>query len=188
MVMPKSVVFLLALLCCTVRYAVAMSVDEAYRSIPHQKTDFDPDSARMHSDEAVYLDSFLALVNAAIVERVQALQWFSSGGAAGKSHADYRAGIDSILADFSRLSVPGGLQDIHTQVVTGVQLQLKYFEEWAEKTARGDRFRFYSANKHIVDSSRHLRSAYRQLIKRYPQATRNNRQAFYDYLCALDFI
>ena len=186
--MPKTAVFLLVLLCCAVRCAVAMSVDEAYRAIPHQKTDFDPASARMRADEAAYLDAFFALVNAAIVERVQALQWFSSGGSVGKPHADYRVRIDTILADLDRLDVPAGLRDIHGQVVAAVWLQAEYFEEWSERTARGDRFRFDRSDRHVADSSRRLISAYRQLMKRYSKATSNNRQAFYDYLCALDFI
>lgn len=165
-----------------------MSVDEAYRAIPHQKTDFDRNTAGMRTDEAVYLDAFFALVNAAIVERVQALQWFSSGGSTGKAHDHYRASIDTILADLNQLTVPAGLRDMHRQVVAAVRLQSEYFDGWAERTARGERFRFDSTDQHVVAASHQLISAYRQLMKRYPEATGNNRQAFYDYLCALDFI
>jgi hypothetical protein len=165
-----------------------MSVDEAYRAIPHQKTHFDRNTARMRADETAYLDSFFTLVNAAIVARVQTLQWLSSGGSAGKPYAHYRASIDAILADFDRLTVPAGLRDVQKQVVAAVRLHSEYFADWAERTNRGERFRFSTADKRITASSRLLIRSYNRLMEHYPEATRNNRQSFYDHLCALDFI
>lgn len=167
---------------------MAMSVDEAYRAIPHQKTDFDRSAAHMRSDEAAYLDTFFTLVNAAIVAKVQALQWLSSGGSTGSSYTHYRATIDAILADFNQLSIPAGLQDVQKQVVAAVQLHSGYFADWDEKSVRGERFHFSAADKRIVASSRLLIQSYNRLMKIYPNTSRNNHQAFYDHLCALDFI
>ena len=186
--MPGKLLVLFFLLCSGSQCAVAMSVDEAYQAIPHQKTDFDRNTARMRAAETAYLDSFFTLVNAAIVAKVQTLQWLSSGGSAGKSCAHYRDSIEAILADFNRLTIPAGLRDVQKQVVAAVRLHAEYFEDWAERTSRGERFRFSTADKRIAASSRQLIGSYNQLMKRYPEATRNNRQAFYDHLCALDFI
>ena len=186
--MPGKVLFLCSLLCCANQFAVAMSVDEAYRAIPHKKTDFDRYTARMSTDETAYLDSFFTLVNAAIVAKVQTLKWFSSGGTAGKPYAQYRSRVDVILADFNRLSIPVSLRDVQKQVVAAVQLHSEYFRDWAARTSTGERFRFSATDERITASSRQLIGSYNQLMQRYPEATRNNRQAFYDHLCALDFI
>jgi hypothetical protein len=186
--MSRKALLLCFLLCSESHGALAMSVDEAYRSIPHQKTDFDHNTARMRAGESAYLDSFFTLVNAAIVARVQTLQWFSSGGSAGIPYAHYRASIDAILADFERLTVPAGLGDVQQQVLAAVRLHSEYFADWTARTSRGERYRFSSKDKRISASSRLLISAYKRLMQRYPKATRNNRQAFYDHLCALDFI
>lgn len=167
---------------------MAMSVDEAYRAIPHQKTDFDRSVAHMQSDEAAYLDTFFTLINAAIVAKVQALQWLSSGGSSGSSYTRYHATIDAILTDFNQLRIPAGLQDMQKQVVAAVQLHSEYFADQDERSVRGERFYFSAADKRIVASSRLLIQSYNRLMKTYPDASRNNRQAFYDHLCALDFI
>lgn len=186
--MSMKVLLLCLLLCIGSPCAVALSVDEAYRAIPHQQTDFDRHTAQMDVDEALYLDDFFTLVNAAIVERVQALQWLSSGGSAGKTYADYRASMDLVFADFDRLTVPAGVHDVHKQVIAAMRLQSEYLGDWAERTGRGERFRFSASDKRITASSRLLIASYNQLMERYPEASRHNRQAFYDHLCALDFI
>jgi hypothetical protein len=186
--MSKKMLLLGFLLYVGSQVAVAMSVDEAYRAIPHQKTDFDRHTARMRADETFYLDTFFRLVNAAIVEKVQTQQWLSSGGTAGKSTTSYRTNIVALLADFDRLTIPAGLHEVQKQVVAAVRLQAEYFADWAERTGEGEHYRFSASDKRIAASSHLLISAYKRLIKRYPQATRNNRKAFYDHLCALDFI
>ena len=186
--MSRKILFLCFLLCSGSQCAVAMSVDEAYRAIPHQKTDFNRSEAHMRSDEATYLDSFFTLINAGIVAKVQALQWLSSGGATGSPYIRYRATVDAILADFNRLTIPADLHDVQKQIVSAMQLHSEYFAEWAERSDLGERFHFDGADKRIVGSSHLLIQSYNRLMQLYPDASSNNRQAFYDHLCALDFI
>ncbi|MCP4488040.1 MAG: hypothetical protein GY820_12070 [Gammaproteobacteria bacterium] len=40
----------------------------------------------------------------------------------------------------------------------------------------------------VKSSSQHLIAAHSLLKQLYPQETKHNQQAFFDYLCALDFI
>src|SRR5690349_25008254 len=56
----------------------AISVEEAYRAIPHRYTPFESRSVRMSATDAAVLQEFFRLLNLAIVERVQALWWFQS--------------------------------------------------------------------------------------------------------------
>ena len=67
--MSRKMLFLCFLLCSGSQCVVAMSLDEAYRAIPHQKTYFDRSEAHMRRDEAAYLDSLFTLINAAIVAK-----------------------------------------------------------------------------------------------------------------------
>src|SRR5262245_31976419 len=50
----------------------ALSVEEAYRLIPHQRTVFQPTSARMTAPERAYLVAFFNVVDQAIVAKVSA--------------------------------------------------------------------------------------------------------------------
>ena len=50
-----------------------MTVEEAYKAIPHRYTPFEAGSASMTSQESRFLADFFGLVNLAIVERVQTL-------------------------------------------------------------------------------------------------------------------
>ena len=68
------------LACLLAPVAQAMTVEEAYHLIPHKKTDFNVSSANVTAAEAAYLEQFFKLVNLAIVERVQMLQWFHDDG------------------------------------------------------------------------------------------------------------
>jgi len=45
-----------------------------------------------------------------------------------------------------------------------------------------------SRNQLIQSSHQHLLAAYGVLMHSYPEETKHNKQAFFDYLCALDFI
>src|SRR5262245_25586136 len=50
----------------------ALSVEEAYRLIPHQRTVFQPASARMTASERAYLAAFFNAIDQAIVAKVSA--------------------------------------------------------------------------------------------------------------------
>ena len=138
-----------------VRAAAAMSVDEAYASIPHRRTVFDRRAALMPADEADCLVRLFALVDRAIVARVT------------------KTGYEPLLAELRALALPARLQPVQRLVVEAVVAERAYLE--------GDASAVHTA-------SVRLHEAYGHLMRLYPEEGAQNRDAFFDYLCALDFL
>lgn len=63
---------------------LALSIDEAYKAIPHRQTVFKLNQARMSIDEKEFLEEFFHLVDLAMVERVEMLTWLSTNGQKGR--------------------------------------------------------------------------------------------------------
>jgi hypothetical protein len=172
--------------------ASAMTVEEAYRAIPHRYTAFETKSAKMDLKEAAYLESFFRLVNLAIIERVQMLTWFQSNGRQGSSLQSYRKRVGDLITQFGALAVPKNLEEVRRQVVEAIKDQRTYFEEWEQAMTKREPFRYALSTgpRHpkVLASSQKLQQAYAQLMRLYPQEVSRNQQAFFDHLCALDFI
>ena len=137
--------------------AAAMSVDEAYASIPHRRTVFDRRAALMPADEADGLVRLFALVDRAIVARVT------------------KTGYEPLLAELRALALalPARLQPVQRLVVEAVVAERAYLD--GEASA-------------VHTASARLHEAYGQLMRLYPEEGAQNRDAFFDYLCALDFL
>ena len=172
--------------------ASAMTVEEAYRTIPHRYTAFDTKSAKMNLKESACLENFFALVNLAIVERVQTLTWFQSNGKQGTSFQNYRKRVGDLITQLGVLAVPRNLEEVRQQVVEAIKDQRAYFEEWEQTMKKREPFKHAlgSGLRHprVLASSQKLQQAYAQLMQLYPREESRNQQAFFDHLCALDFI
>jgi hypothetical protein len=173
-------------------FASAMTVEEAYGAIPHRYTAFETKSAKMDPKEAACLDSFFRLVNLAIIERVQTLTWFQSNGRQGSSLQSYRKRVGDLITKFGGLDVPKNLEEIRRQVVEAIKDQRAYFEEWEQATTKKQPFKYAlgAGPRHprVLASSQKLQQAYAQLMQIYPRERSRIQQAFFDHLCALDFI
>ena len=150
--MRAATVVVLALL---VRSAAAMSVEDAYASIPHRRTAFDRRAATMDAAEADALARLFTLVDRAIVARVT------------------KAGHDVVLAELRSLDPPPRLARVHALVTDAVVAERAYLA--------GD-------PAAVQTASARLHEAYGELMRLYPGEGAHNRDAFFDYLCALDFL
>jgi len=160
----------------------ALSVEGAYQAIPHRRTVFDPGNASMSAEERDYLVRLFDLVDEAVVERVRLLQRFSSGmNSAAQAGNNY----GSILDRLNDLSVPDGLGEVHDLVVAAVQDQSDFFDAWSEVYPEPLDVRSHELSQ---SASQELQQAYGLLMEIYPQESGHNKNAFYDYLCALDFL
>ena len=170
----------------------AMSVEEAYRAIPHRYTPFESKSVKMSPKDAAVLQEFFRLLNLAIVERVQAQTWFQSNGKRGVAFPNYQRSTDGLIAQLEALTQPDSLKAVHRDVIDALRDQRAYFEEWQRAVHRGEPFRYPpGASPHhprVLSSSQKLQQAYGRLMQLYPQETERTKQAFFDHLCALDFI
>ena len=171
----RSVLLIFVLLYCASGYA--MGVDQAYRSIPHQRTVFELQQSTIPASEARQVAKLLSLSEKAMVERVDAM-------VNGAKKTGYFSRIDSILWQIDQLPVPKRVQAARDNIHQAVQQHRAFFEL---QKVTGNKAKA-SRNKLVQSSHRHLITAYQQLKKAYPRETKHNQQAFFDYLCALDFI
>lgn len=166
------------------RDLIAIADDEtiaaAYRAIPHRRTTFDRGAARMTDREKTYLRAFFHLVDLAMVERVRMARWLSSAGSEGKLASNY--GV--ILEELAELDPPRSLREVQKLVAAAIEEQRALLEAWKKVGKRT----FPRGDSRVRSSSSKLHRAYSLLMKAYPREERNNKQAFFDHLCALDFI
>ena len=170
----------------------AISVEEAYRAIPHRYTTFETTQVKMSPKDAAVLQEFFRLVNLAIVERVQAQAWFQSNGKRGVAFPNYQRSTDGLIVQLEGLIIPEALKAVRRDVIDALKDQRAYFEEWQRAVRKGEPFRYPpGASPHhprVLSSSQKLQQAYARLIHLYLQETERIKQAFFDHLCALDFI
>jgi hypothetical protein len=170
----------------------AISVEDAYRAIPHRYTPFESRSVKMSPKDAAVLQEFFRLLNLAIVERVQTQAWFQSTGKRGVAFLNYQRTTDGLILQLEALTIPESLKTVHRNVIHALKDQRAYFEEWQQAIHKREPFKHaLGASPHhprVLSSSQKLQQAYGQLIHLYPQETQQTKQAFFDHLCALDFI
>jgi len=153
----------------------SMTVDQAYHAIPHQRTRFDPSPAAMVANEKQFLDSFFGLTDLAVAERV-GLQMAIARGAAARDN------YDAILARLAALTAPAKLAKARQLVSEAVKEQREYLRHLRAGAT-------FDANAPLVQSSHDkLIAAYGELMRIYPSENAHNKKAFFDHLCALDFI
>ena len=152
----------------------SMTVDEAYKAIPHGKTRFDASAASMDVAEKAFLDTFFGLSDLAVAERVGTQVALSQ-------KRPIAANYDEILRRLEALNVPTKLAAAHRLVTDAVKEQRQYLD-----TQKGGGA--FDANAPLVESSHQkLIQAYNELMRLYPSENAHNKQAFFDHLCALDF-
>ncbi len=156
------------------------TIAAAYRAIPHRRTVFDQDAVGMSARDKTYLHDFFYIVDLAMVERVRMARWLASGGRQGKVASNYAV----ILEELRELDPPRSLRQVQKLVAGAIEEQRAFLDEWKRSGKR----EFPRGNPRVQGSSSKLRRAYSLLMKAFPREGRNNKQAFFDYLCALDFI
>jgi len=171
---------------------LAISVEEAYRAIPHRYTPFESKSVKMSSRDATFLEEFFRLINLAIVDRVQTQAWFQSNGKRGLGFPNYQRTTGRLIAQVEAMAVPDSLKPAHRNVIDAIKEQRAYFEDWQRVVTTGKPFKqALGAGAHhprVLNSSQKLHEAYGRLMQAYPQEGQRTKQAFFDHLCALDFI
>ena len=157
-----------------------MDVQSAYKAIPHDRTQYRADSSRLEKHEADYFEDLFSTVDTAVVERVQTLQWMMSDGIRGANTNNY----NWILGKLNDNEIPEKAREAHTLIKMAIKEQQSYFNWWNNNPST----RLDSSHHLIQNSHRKLLKAYKLLIKAYPEESKTNKKAFFDHLCALDFI
>lgn len=148
-------------------------MEEAYRSIPHRQTVFQPAAAQMAAPERAYLAAFFQAVDQAIVAKVNSRR----GSTVQQSYAP-------VQQMWAALRPPtAALQAAQDKVKSAIADQQAFLLE-LERQQTG----WNMNHAKVRSASSKLQAAYADLMRLYPGETATNKQAFFDYLCALDFI
>ena len=150
----------------------AVSVDEAYRLIPHRQTIFQSASAQMPGAESAYLASFFQAIDQAIVAKVSS----SRGSPVAQTYAP-------VWTAWAQLRPPSALKATQERVKAAIEEQQAFLLE-VERKQTG----WNMGHPRVRAASAKLQAAYGELLRLYGNENANNKQAFFDYLCALDFI
>lgn len=152
--------------------AQVMSVEEAYRAIPHGRTVFKVKQAKMGQASSRFLSAIFDMIDEAIVLKMTSLTRGVRADAEG--YAKLRARMDA-------LPTPEGLSRFKEQVMEAIDLERDYLSDNPKVLSM-------ARDTRVSRASSLLKSAYSQLMEIYPAENGHNKKAFFDYLCALDFL
>ncbi len=130
----------------------------------------------MDGTEKAYLVKAFAEIDQAIVCRVEMMKKLSQD--IGHELGCNQRG----LLAWRSLSAPLGLVSFHSLIEEALTFQLKWFERWKSEKKQPP------FPPEATSASQKLHSAYAVLMGRYGAENAQNKKAFFDYLCALDFI
>lgn len=160
--------------------ASALTVEQAYAAIPHQRTPFDAPGSHLARGQVELLEQLFNLSDRGTVLRVDGLDALKRMDAPRLRTIvrDYAALLEGLRA----LRPTQQTRAATDLVLQAVQQHMRFFEgKLAGQLDAG-----FTADVH--QSSQKLRQAYGVLMAAFPDETPHNRQAFFDYLCALDFL
>jgi len=166
--------------------ACALTAEEAYEKIPHRRTVFNAGAAKMGAAEREFLTVFFETVDVGVVERVETMSRLM--------YRNYDRDLNGRYAVLKRrlngLKIPNKLKPIRKLVVDAVEDQRAFLHEWNEDVQGAGKLSVNSVPSHprVRSASTKLKNAYGKLMKLYPQEGQHNKEAFFDYLCALDFV
>jgi hypothetical protein len=164
---------------------VGPSVEEAYAAIPHRRTVWDENGSTIPTGEKEYLQTMFQVLDQAVRVRVAGQQAYSNQQF---DSADIDGEFNRLIVFARSMPVPTTLNSYHQQILSALSSERQYFADWK---SQGDRFPFaqqVANHPGVRSASANLRSAYGELMSKYPNESPSNKDAFFDYHCALDFL
>src|SRR5262245_36947848 len=108
--------------------ARAMTVEEAYRAIPHRHVVFDASRTSLTLEESRWMGSFHQIVDEAIALRVSTQSWLATGGKTGEPLGLYRTRMKALDGRLAALPCPRSVIEARDLVVQALADQRAYFE------------------------------------------------------------
>ncbi len=166
-------------------FNLGLSVDQAYAAIPHRRTVWNDAESTASASEKAYLKTIFDVLDQATAVRVAGMQNYASGH---PEYSDPPSEYDQLINFARGMTPPKKLEPYHNYVLQALAGQRQFFADW--KT-QGDQFGYPTCLKThpgVQRSSGALQSAYNELMQRFPAEAQSNKDAFFDYHCALDFL
>jgi len=164
---------------------VGLTVDQAYAAIPHRRTVWSALDSTATPEEKSYLHVIFALVDQAIALRVAAWQTYSN---ADFDSLDVDAQYDRLLDFANATHAPDSLIAYHQHIITAISSQRQFFHDWKSNRAQFPYAQHMQTHPAIQTASRASHDAYNELMRKFPSESAANKNAFFDYHCALDFL
>ncbi|MFK8186073.1 MAG: hypothetical protein AB8B99_22075 [Phormidesmis sp.] len=166
-------------------FELPLTIPQAYRAIPHKRTEFDPTYSKVPEPERAYLTLMFRLVDEAVAVRVSALRAFSSGDRNSAAIEQYETLINFV----ETIEPPPTLSQYHSDLRSALQVQQAFFKDWrTQGSGFAHKGNGYRNHPQVKAASGHLISAHQQLVQAFPHEDSVNKDAFFDHHCALDFI
>ncbi|MCB9977329.1 MAG: hypothetical protein H6858_07010 [Rhodospirillales bacterium] len=200
---PRLVIFLLLfLLICAdpayaggkqaVNYTKTYSIEESYAFFNHERTPFDTKISKLSPYDVAYLKHYFSLTDQAFQLRTNMMQYFYVNSQSYKKQIrNYVDKINEVLDNFILVRAPTKeLKDIEKLTMLAIAEQRDFFIEWSQANGREvlTLREGYKYNKRVISSHLKLQKAYTELMLLFKDEDPYNHKAFYDHLCALDFI
>ena len=135
----------------------------------------------MSEVEASYLQALFGITDRGVVERVFIQGQLYQGRGPAVPSSNYNV----LLAQLMSLPTPEKIMPAEALIFEAVKEQQQYLVDWRES----EDSRYFSPRAVLVQSShKKLIAAYEMLTELYSDEPWHNKQAFFDHLCALDFI
>jgi hypothetical protein len=159
----------------------ASSADEAYAAIPHRRTVFEESASQLSKEELLSLRLLFEFCDQGVILKVRSSKNVNQSKW-NEIQTDLNA-YQKLIEDFNQQGLSTSLMQIKNLVVAAMKEHRTFFEnKMKNKTAN------MTFTPEISSASQKLFSAYNQLMSLFPKESAHNKQAFYDYLCALDFM
>ena len=166
---------------------LSLSVDEAYAAIPHRRTAIAFSGSNVPRADQDYLQVVFAAIDQAVLLRVATYQSFSRGQTADALPISR---MDRLIRFLQSIDPPPHLKAYHKKIEQAVSDQRAFFDDWRSHGSDFPYAQSASLGTHpkVASSSSALKEAYGILMQRYPGESPHNKEAFFDYHCALDFL
>ena len=144
-------------------------------------------ASNMPDQDQRFLEVAFHLIDQGIRLRVTTYQKFSRGGVKdSQSISD----MDRLIDYLQKTEAPASLSAYKARLLQALSDQRAFFEEWR---TQGEQFEYgtpqtLATHPKVQSASAALRDAYGILMETYPNQVNNNKEAFFDYHCALDFL
>tara|TARA_R110002124_G_scaffold287216_1_gene471362 strand:+ start:50349 stop:50864 length:516 start_codon:yes stop_codon:yes gene_type:complete len=165
----------------------AMSIEDAYKAIPKEQTPYDANNSPLNAPDAEYLSAFFITLDYAVALRVELLTAMLNDQFYDMDY--FQQAYLGIIQDLQSMPTPHKHYETQRLVLEALREQWAFFEEWhyADYQMKSI-YRSYNSQPKVKSSSRKLIMAYNLFLQAYPNESPWNKKAFYNHLCALDFI
>jgi hypothetical protein len=166
-------------------FDVGLSVEQAYAAIPHRRTVWDENNSTAPAEEKTYLKVIFEVIDQGVAVRVAGQQNFSSQQF---DRVNAASDYDQLITFARGMPVPGPLAAYHQKILTGLTGQQQFFADWMAEREQFKYAQQIANHLGVRSASAALRAAYNELMAKYPNESASNKDAFFDYHCALDFL